>query len=109
MVLVADAPHRTVMGAHGVVVARHAQAEVALVLAQFVGRRGVVAQPCQLEAESRRAVGEVDQFEAAVVGALASALLQTERRVVEGERRSRSVTSMLKWSNRLLIIIMMRI
>lgn len=78
MVLEAYAAHLPVVFAHGVVVARDTHAEVAFVLAQLVGRGGVVAQPGQLEAERRLPVAQVDQHEASVGGLLASDLLETE-------------------------------
>ena len=49
VILEADAAHRTVVFTDGVVVSGHAQAEVAFVFAQFMGRCGVVAQPGEFE------------------------------------------------------------
>lgn len=71
VVFEADASQLLVVGAYGFVVARDADAEVAFVFAQFVGRRGVIPQPGQLQAESGFSVAQVGEDEAAVVGLLA--------------------------------------
>ena len=71
--------------AHGVVVAFHAQAEMAFVFAQLVGAAGMVAQPRQLEAESRPVVAQIGQHEAAVGGLLAFDLVQPQRLAVKGQ------------------------
>ena len=71
LVFEADASQLLVVGAYGFVVARDADAEVAFVFAQFVGRRGVIPQPGQLQAESGFSVAQVGEDEAAVVGLLA--------------------------------------
>ena len=70
------------VGAHGLVVARDADAEVALVLTQFVGL-GMVVQTGQFETESGLAVSQVDDRERVVLGLFAADLLQSERPVVE--------------------------
>ena len=76
---------RAVVLAHGVVVARHAHAEVALVLAQLVGRGGVVAQPGKLQAEGALSVAQIDQRESSVGGLFAARFPQPEGLVVEGD------------------------
>ena len=82
---VTDAAHRAVVLAHGVVVARHAHAEVALVLAQFIGHGGVVAQPGEFQAEGALPVAQVDQREPSVGGLFAARFPQPEGLVVEGD------------------------
>ena len=71
-----------VVFAHGVVVACHTDAEVALVVAQLVGTL-LVAQPGELEVEVALAVAQEDQLEGAVLGLLASFFMQAERTAVE--------------------------
>jgi len=83
VILETDAAHCTVVFAHGVVVARHAHAEVAFVFAQLVGSF-VVAEPREFEPEAGLSVAQIDEFETAV-GSLAACLPQSQRPVVEGE------------------------
>ena len=87
VILVTDATHGAVVFADGVVVARHAHAEMALVFAQFIGS-GVVAQPCQFEAESRLPVAQINQYEASVARFLAVCFFQAQRLVVKFETAS---------------------
>ena len=81
-VLEADPTVLAVPGPYFVVVACHAQAEVALVIAQLVGSL-FVAQPGELQPEPRLAVAQVDQYERAVCGLLARKFPKPQRPVVE--------------------------
>ena len=56
LVLVADASHLAVVFTNGVVVALHADGEMALVVAELVGLR-MVAQPGELQAEGFSGTG----------------------------------------------------
>ena len=58
---------------------------MAFVFAQLVGAAGMVAQPRQLEAESRPVVAQIGQHEAAVGGLLAFDLVQPQRLAVKGQ------------------------
>ena len=51
---------------------------MALVLAQFVGRGGVVAEPRQLQPEGRLPVAQIDQHERAVGGLLPADLPESQ-------------------------------
>lgn len=77
---------------------------MALVFAQFIGS-GVVAQPCQFEAESRLPVAQINQYEASVARFLAVCFFQAQRLVVKFETASEVGDVDVEMSNLLLISI----
>ena len=85
-----------------IIVSGHAEAEMAFVLAQFVGL-GMFFQAGQFQKKTRAAVGEIDQRERAVRRLFPMMFLQSQCLFVEAMLRSRLVTFILKWSNLLFI------
>ena len=95
-------PFFLVILADCIIVSCYAEAEMAFVLAQFVGL-GMFFQAGQFQKKTRAAVGEVDQRERAVRRLFPMMFLQSQCLFVEAMLRSRLVTFILKWSNLLFI------